>query len=196
MMQTAQWRGMALPILCLIISACSKPDARANAADPNAPAVVKAPPVVLPSDTAKKVPEPVVDQQTAINVVSRNYALAGAGLSMMDPKLILGAYSPTAELVTPNGKFTGQTAIVKEFQSFGMDGSVREFNRQSLVLKVVDSTVADSGYYQVTRKTARADTTVERGAYAAVWRIHPPPMEWVMTEDHLYAAKKQSKKGK
>lgn len=194
MMQTAQWRGMALPILCLIVSACSKPGA--NAADPNTPAVVKAPPVVLASDTAKKVPEPVVDKDVAINMVSRNYALAGAGLSMMDPKLVTGAYAPTAELTTPNGKFTGQTAILKEFQSFGMDGSVKEFSRQSVMLKVVDSTVVDSGYYQVTRKTARTDTTVERGAYAAVWRIHPAPMDWVMTEDHLYVAKKQARKGK
>lgn len=196
MMKTAHWRGMALPILCLIVSACSKPDANANSADPNTPAVVKAPQVVLASDTAKKVPEPVVAKDVALNMVSRNYALAGAGLSMMDAKLIVGAYAPAAELTTPNGKFTGQTAIVKEFQSFGMDGSVKEFTRQSLMLNIVDSTVVDSGYYQVTRKTARSDSTVERGAYASVWRIHPPPMDWVMTADHLYAAKKLAKKSK
>lgn len=192
MMRSAHLRGMALPILCLIVTACGKKDARANANDPNAPAVVKAPPVVLTSDTAKKVVEPVVAQDVATNMVSRNYALAGAAFAMLDPKLINAEYDPEATVTTPNGTFTGMTAILKEFKSFGMDGTVQQFNRQSLVLKVVDSTVIDSGYYQVIRKTARADTTVERGAYAAEWRIHP--VDWLMTKDHLYAAKKVARR--
>ena len=194
MMQSAHWRGMALPILCLAITACSKPDARANAADPNTPAVVKVPPPILPGDTARKVVEPAVTDDAARMMVSRNYALAGAGLAMIDPNLISAAYSSDAELTTPNGKFTGTQAILKEFKSFGMDGSVKLFNRQSAQLKIVDSTVVDSGTYTVVRKTARADSTVEHGAYAAVWRIHAPPMDWVMTKDHLYAAAKR--KGK
>ena len=107
--------------------------------------------------------------------LSRNYALLGAGLSFIDPKLLAAAYAPAAELTTPNGKFTGQAAILKEYQSFGMDGSVMELQRQSAVLKVVDSTVADSDTYTVVRKRDRADSTVERGAYASVWRIQSPP---------------------
>ena len=113
--------------------------------------------------------------------LSRNYALLGAGLSFIDPKLLAAAYAPAAELTTPNGKFTGQAAILKKYQSFGMDGSVMEFQRQPAVLKVVDSTVADLGTYTVVRKRDCADFTVERGAYASVWRILSPPMEWVMT---------------
>jgi hypothetical protein len=190
-MRSAHWRGMALPILCLAFSACSKPDARAGAADSNAPAVVRAPQPTLPGDTAKKVVEPVIDADDARMTVSRDYALAGAGLSMLDPKLIVSAYAPDAELTTPNGKFTGTQAIVKEFQSFGMDGSVKDFNRQSVKLKVVDSTVVDTGTYYVTRKKGASQPVIEHGAYAAVWRIHPAPMEWVMTKDHLYPASKK-----
>ena len=52
-----------------------------------------------------------------------------------------------------------------------MDGSVKAFDRQSQVLKVVDSTVVDSGIYTVVRRRDRADSTVTRGAYATVWRI-------------------------
>ena len=186
---------MALPaILCLAITACSKPDVRANAADPNTPAVVRVPPPILPGDTARKEVEPVVSTDAARMIVSRDYALLGAAFAFVDKNLLASAYSPTAELTTPNGKFTGQTAILKEYQSFGMDGSVKQFNRQSAVLKVVDSTVIDSGTYTVVRKRDRADSTVVRGAYASVWRIHHPPMEWVMTQDHLYpATKKQGK---
>ena len=192
-MRAAHWRGMALPILCLAITACGKPDARAKAADPNTPAVVRVPPPILPGDTAKKEAVPVVTDDAARMMVSRDYALAGAGLAIMDPNLISGAYSPDAELTTPNGKFIGTLAILKEFKSFGMDGWVKEFSRQSAKLKIVDSTVADSGTYTVVRKRDRADSTVEHGAYASVWRIQSPPMEWVMTQDHLYPATKKKR---
>ena len=195
MMRSAHRCGMVLAaILCLAITACSKPDARAKAADPNTPAVVKAPPPILPSDTAKKPVVPVVATDAAGNMLNRNYALLGAAFVFVDPRLVNAAYSPTAELTTPNGTFTGRAAILKEYQSFGMDGSVKEFNRQSAVLNVIDSTVVDSGTYTVVRKRADTGSTVVRGAYASVWRIHPPPMEWVMTRDHLYPATK--KKGK
>jgi hypothetical protein len=193
-MRSAHWRGMALPILCLAMTACGKPDGRSSSADPNTPAVVKVPPPILPGDTVTKVVEPVVSTDAARMTLSRNYALLGAGFAFVDPKLLAGAYSPTAELTTPNGKFIGQTAILKEYQSFGMDGSVKEFNRQSAALKIVDSTVVDSGTYTVVRKRSRADSAVEHGAYASVWRIHPPPMDWVMTQDRLYpVAKKKAK---
>jgi hypothetical protein len=131
---------MALPILCLAITACGKPDARAKAADPNTPAVVRVPPPILASDTARKEVEPVV--------------------------------TTAAELTTSNGKFTGQAATLKEYQSFGMDGS---------------------GTYTVVRKRDRADSTVERGAHASVWRIQSPSMEWVMTQDHLYPVTKKKR---
>ncbi len=138
---------------------------RAKAADPNTPAVVRVPPPILASDTARKEVEPVVTTDAARMTLSRNYALLGAGLSFIDPKLLAAAYAPAAELTTPNGKFTGQAAILKEYQSFGMDGSVMELQRQSAVLKVVDSTVADSDTYTVVRKRDRADSTVESGVY-------------------------------
>jgi hypothetical protein len=181
---------MALPILCLLITACAKPDDRARASDPNAPAVVKAPPPVLPSDTAKKEVPPVVTDDDARMTMSRGYALVAAGMSMMDPKLVMSAYGQDTKLTTPNGSFTGRQAIMKEYLSFGMDGSVKQFQRQSRVLKVVDSTVADSGLYMVVRKKrASPDSTIEVGSYASVWRIHAPPADWLMTQDHLYPAK-------
>ncbi len=194
MMQSARWRGMALPILCLVITACSKPDARANAADPNAPAVIKAPPPILASDTAKKEVPPLIEDGELRTQLSKLYALAGAGLSFVDPKLISAAYAPTAQLTTPNGTFTGTQAILKEYQSFGMDGSVKDFQRQSAKRTIVDSTVVDSGAYLVVRQRAKAAAITEQGAYAAEWRIHAPPMEWVMTKDHLYPAKKKATK--
>jgi len=194
MMRSAQWRGMALPILCLIVTACGKQDARANANDPNAPAVVKAPPVVLASDTAKKEIPPIVSDQDALLTISRNYALAGSGLVMGDLKLILSAYAPGAEFITPNGKFSGTAAILKEWTGLNVGGSVKDFVRQSARRQVVDSTVLDSGTFFVTRKKGPGEPVTEQGAYSAVWRIQAPPLEWVMTKDHLYPASKKKRK--
>jgi hypothetical protein len=61
-----------------------------------------------------------------------------------------------------------------------------------MVLQVVDSTVVDSGAYIAKRKSGRG-TTSEIGAYASVWRIHPAPMDWVMSKDHLYPPTKKAK---
>ena len=104
-----------------------------------------------------------------------------------------GSSSSTPASPTPNGTARGKGAILREYQSFGMDGSVSEFQRQSIVLQVApDSTVLDSGTYIAKRKGGRGATT-ETGPYASVWRIHPPPMDWVMTKDHLYSPTKKTK---
>ena len=138
MMRSATWRGMALPAVTFIgITACGKPDARANAADPNTPAVVKAPPPVLAGrhGTEAMETQPWCPWEEARVTVSRDYAMLGAAVVFGDPKLLPPSYAPTAVLTTPNGTFSGQDAIVKEYGSFGMDGSVKAFNRQSRVMK-------------------------------------------------------------
>jgi hypothetical protein len=185
---------MALPILCLTLAACGKPNAAAKAADPNTPAVVKLPPPVLPGDTAKKPVPPVVSDDEARTTLSRNYALFGAGFAFGNPRLVAESYSPTAELTTPNGTFVGQAAIVKALAKLGMDGSIKDFQRVSRVMKIVDSSVTDSGTFTIVRQRAGADSSVERGTYASVWRIHPPPMVWVMMSDHLHPAPGKKRK--
>ena len=50
--------------------------------------------------------------------VGRDYAMLGAAIVFRDPKLLLSSYAPTAVLTTPNGTFSGQEAIVKEYGSF------------------------------------------------------------------------------
>jgi hypothetical protein len=176
-----------------VFFACGKTDSKQNA-DPNAPAVVKVAPPILPSDTAKKEVKPVVTTGDAQLTLARDYSLLGAGLAMNDPRLLASSYAPAAELTTPNGVFTGRDAIVKEYSSFGMGGSVKAFDRHSLAMKVVDSTVVDSGRFTVVRKRTARDSTVDHGAYATVWRIQPPPMDWVITKDHLYQVGARPKK--
>jgi ketosteroid isomerase-like protein len=193
MIRSAKWRGVALPILCLAMSACGNPDARPKNNDPNAPAVVKAPLPLVATDTQHPPVPPVVEPSDARATVLKNYALVGAGLALRDAKLLAAFYAPDAVLTTPNGTAKGKDAILREYRSFAMDGSVAEFQRQSIVLQVTpDSMVLDSGAYIAKRKGGRG-TTTETGAYASVWRIHPPPMDWVMSKDHLYGPVKKAK---
>lgn len=191
MMQSAHWRGMALPILCLTIAACGKPDAKAadpKATDPNAPAVVKAPPVILPSDTAKKPDPNAVSMEYAKVTMARDFAVLAAAISFGDKQMIAAQYAPDATLITPIGSFQGKEAIVAQFA--GMRG-LKNFQRLSRKTSIVDSTVVDSGVYEIVLKRPGADSLAEQGTYASVWRVHPEPMEWVMTSDHLYPSKKK-----
>ncbi len=193
MMQSARWRGMALPILCLAITACGKPDSKAadpKAVDPNAPAVVKAPPIVLPSDTAKKPDPTAVTMENAKVTMARDFGVLAAAISFGDKQMIAAQYAPDATLVTPNGSFQGKEAIVAQFA--GMKG-LKVFQRLSRKTSIVDSTVLDSGVYEIVLKRAGADSLYEQGVYASVWRVHPEPMEWVMSSDHLYPSKKKGK---
>ena len=78
-------RRVALPILCFLAGACTAPkaDQRGTARDPNTPAVVQAPQVVLASDTAKKdtSPGPVIGMDGAKRVIAGNFAVLGAAIA-------------------------------------------------------------------------------------------------------------------
>jgi hypothetical protein len=77
-------------------------------------------------------------------------------------------------------------AIANGLANLGPAKSLRDFRRRSLVTRIVDSTVIDSGTYVILTKRPGADSLFERGRYATVWRIHAPPMNWLIMHDHLY----------
>jgi hypothetical protein len=190
-MRSAHWRGMALSILSLTAAACSKPDARANAADPNTPAVVKAPPVVLASDTAKKPDSAAVSMLLAKTTTARNYAILGFAISRGDLQMVGAQYSPEAKLTTPSGTYAGKNAIAHLYA--GLVG-LKTFQRTSRMTTLKDSTVADSGTYtMVIKRAGAADSSVEHGSYSSLWRVHPEPLEWVMWSDHLYPVPRKAK---
>jgi hypothetical protein len=183
MMRSAHWRRMALPILCFIVSACGKQNAQAN--DPNAPAVVKAPPVILASDTAKKPVPPVVTEDAALQHILADYALLAAAISLGDRKLIAEKYAAGGRVITSDTTFVGSAAISNGLGRLGFKNSLRDFQRSPRVTKVVDSTVVDSGTYAMISKRPGSESLIERGSYASVWQIRPAPLDWFMTEDHL-----------
>jgi hypothetical protein len=189
-MSSAMRRGMALPILCCLAGACSgnKADPRAAAKDPNVAAVVRGPAVVLPSDTMKPdtTRPPVVAITDAQRSIATNFAILGAAIAFGDRRMIAANYDANADVITPDTTYKGSVAIANGFANLGPAKSLRDFRRRSLVTKIVDSTVVDSGAYVILSKRSGADSLFERGRYATVWRIHAPPMNWLIVHDRLY----------
>ena len=182
---------MPFPILCLLALACTAPksDKASSLKDPGAPAVIQAPPVILPADTTKRpsAGSPAVQLDAARQTIATNYAVLGAAIAFGDRRMIGTSYAPDAEVVTPGRQFKGLNAIVSGLASLGVGKSLKEFQRRSLITTIVDSTVVDSGTYVMLIKRVGADTAFERGRYATTWRIVPPPHDWVIVSDHLFS---------
>lgn len=198
MKASALLRGMTFTMACVVGVACSnkpKADARSAANDPYAPAIVRGAPIILPGDTLK--PDTAAKHAAAADEVRRelntDYSVLGAAIVFGDPNMIGASYAADARLVTPDSTVTGVAAIARTLSKLGPAKSLREFQRRSLATRVVDSTVTDSGTFIVFTKRAGADSILERGHYATMWRMHAPPFHWLITRDRLYPDPAQKK---
>jgi len=189
MRSTSRLRGVALTILCITAAGCSKNSEDRRKVDPNLPAVVNLGPPILPSDTAKKpVPVPgwaIYDslQFVAIN----NYAFMGAFLARGDARQLVTMYHPDADLVMPNAQKHGREAIAKALIEQAKSQSLTEFNRRSRIIHASwkDSTVTDSGVYEIHASRDGKTRTVESGKYITTWHVHAPPTEWTILKDEF-----------
>ena len=192
---TALRPGTMISILCLCAVACGRKTEAAKASDPNAPAVVRLPPPVIFSDTAK--PDTMLRYREKVgaanSTLAQEYAVLGAAIVFSDRRMIASMYAPDAELVTPDSTYRGFVAVANRLASLGRTQSLREFNRRSRGLGIIDSVVTDSGTYVAITKRPGADSIVERGSYRTSWRIHAPPLHWVMTRDELHPSGKRGK---
>jgi hypothetical protein len=191
-------RGVALSILCCSIAACSKnPDAQRKV-DPNVPAVVNLGPPILPSDTAKK---PVVlaawvnDDSLRLHVVS-DYAVMTAALLRNDGHMIASMYVPDGELVIPGATKQGAAAIASTLLDLAKSKSLASLDRQTKAIHYApaDSTVIDSGTYQIRTSRTGGLAVVESGTYVTRWRAHPSPTQWTILRDELKPDRSARKK--
>ena len=189
-MHTATWRGMALPVLCLLIAACSKPDSRdAAKTDPSKPAVVELGMPKLP-EPVKEPPRPIVDEAQLVVKLAQNYSLLAAAMVNGDARMVGSLYGPDAELSMPDGAWSGVANIATNLAALGRQKSLADFQRRTQRHLLVDSTVIDSGAFLITIKRAGADSVYERGSYATRWRIKSDG-NWVMEQDVLKRAGKK-----
>lgn len=157
-----------------------------RAANPNIPAVIQVPPPVLPSDTHHVVPAPAPSTpKEMLQVLGSNYAILGLAIVSGDRRMIGATYAPDAELTTPDTTLHGAVAIAQSMGQMGPRNSLREFRRTPRATNVQDSTVTDSGAYVILSKRAGADSLVERGTYATVWRARAGGKNWVILTDHI-----------
>ena len=186
-MHTARRHGMALPILCLFAAACGKPAAREAAKnDPNTPAVVALGMPKLP-EPEKAPPPPIVDETQLVVTLAQNYSLLAAAMVHGDARMIGTLYAEDAELSMSDDSFSGVANIATNLASFGRQQSLVDLERRTRRHLLVDSTVVDSGAYQITFKRAGANAVSERGVYATRWRIKANGA-WVMEQDILKRA--------
>src|ERR1019366_6262362 len=121
MMNSAIRRAMALPMLCALVAACGRKAESAKASDPNTPAVVKLPPPILPSDTAK--PDTMENHRAKVDatmsVLAREYSVLGAATVFGDRSMIASHFAPDAVLVTSDSSYMGNFAIANSLAALG-----------------------------------------------------------------------------
>jgi hypothetical protein len=185
--------GVGIGVACLPVVACSTRDSasHASADDPNRPAVIRLPPPILPSDTAK--PDTTEQTQARIafarNVLIQGYAVISASLAFRDPALLREVYSPDAVLQTPDSTYRGLAAVSAGLAALARGASITELRRSpDRILMGPDSTVLDSGTYVIVSKREGGPEREQRGRYGATWRMLAPPMAWALKSDRLHKA--------
>ena len=189
-------------VAVLGIAACGSPAAQKDR-DPKAPAlepaVVNVPlnlstPVV---DTAPHKPSIIPDdQRQRIITVNQGYGLATATMINQDGRMLGQLYAPDAVLHVPDSTVTGVAAVVRSWLGFAHSKSLAEFQRISRGQRIIDdSTLADSGIYQMIFKRTARDSVIERGEYKATWRARQDVSKWVMLEDAIRPGTTPRKKG-
>ncbi len=180
-------RGLVVVALgTLGAGSCTARDS--SAADPSRPAVVKAPPLILPSDTAK--PDTMADHIQRMAELARQlaepYALIAFGAVNADRRLLTSFYGPDAVFTLDDSTYRGLTAVVNAIVDMGQRTGLAEWNRQSWRLTGhQDSIYVDSGYYTMQARRPGGRTRESRGTYVATWRHIGGPTPWVLLRDEL-----------
>ena len=168
------------------ISACAGKDAASS--DPSRPAVVKAPQVILPSDTAKPdtMPEHRARSTALSSELSVQYATLSASMIMGDRRTLTSFYSPQAQLRFHDSTSSGVTAVANRLIDVARRSGLTTWVRQSRVLTGhPDSIYVDSGIYVMQAKRPGGPGRVDRGTYVSEWRHLGGPVPWVLRRDEI-----------
>ena len=177
----------------LVLACTSTEDARK--VDPNLPAVVQAPPLVLPGDTMRTDTVPAYRERMAVAIgeIYREYGVLQAAAVLGDRRMLAAIYSTDATLRIGDSTYTGSVSLVNAMAGFFSRASVTDMTRQSRAINAVDSVYTDSGSYVMVSKRAGGRETSEQGTYVSKWRLRPTSPRWVLQHDELTpaAAKKR-----
>jgi len=176
-----------MSMVCLAaIAACTSQD-DARKVDPNIPAVVQAPPIILPSDTAKPDTMPAYQarMKSARIELLPEYGFITAGAAFGDYGMLASIYSPDATLSVGDSTYVGGTRIAAALVDFFRRYSVSDLTRQPGTVNAVDSVYTDSGRYEIVSKRGIQPAVTERGGYVAKWRLLPRDPRWSLLSDEF-----------
>ncbi len=180
----------ALCAVALLGAGCSTPKDAAEAAkaDPNKPAVIQAPPIILPSDTAKPDTMPAyrARMDEAVSDHRAEYSVMGAASALGDRRTLSSMFAADAVVRLGDTTFTGRDAIVTGLVDFALRTSLREAHRFSRTLNAIGTTYTDSGTYVLISRRGIAKPTEQRGTYVTVWnRTDGAALRWQIMRDEL-----------
>jgi len=196
-------RREVLSLVALLgISACGSPAAQ-KAKDPKAPALEPAVvnvPLNVPTpvlDTAPRAPNIIPEDQAArSNAVLQGYSLATATMVNQDARMLSQLYAPDAVLHVPDSTVTGMPAVVRSWLGFAHNRSLADFQRITHGQRIIDdSTLADSGVYQMIFKRTAKDSVIEQGEYKTKWRARKDIANWIILSDSISRGRPPKKKG-
>lgn len=174
-----------------LVGACTVRDTAREAErkkDPNMPAVVQGPKIVLPSDTAH--PDTMQDHKDRMAVLARQvqepYALIGAAIGFSDTRLFGSIFAPDAVFIFGDSTYTGVEHITKALIDMGRRSGLTEVNRVSRAFNGEgDSIYVDSGDYLMRAQRPGGAKREEGGTYVSTWRHLGPPAGWVLRRDEI-----------
>ncbi|MDA1080568.1 MAG: hypothetical protein O2973_02655 [Gemmatimonadetes bacterium] len=190
--------AVTLGTLCVVavITACTSREDAANAAnaanaarkvDPNLPAVVQGPPIIIPSDTAR--PDTMPDYRQRMSDAARElipqYSVLGAAAVFGDRRMLVSIYSPGAMLRLGDSTFTGGVRAAAALVDLFRRSSVNEMVRQSRSTNAIDSVYTDSGAYLMASKRGGGETALERGTFVSKWRKLAKDPGWALEYDEI-----------
>ena len=186
--RTAAVRQVGAIALVGVLSTLGCKSRDSAAADPARPAVVKAPPIILPSDTAK--PDTMMNHIQRMADLSRQlaepYALIAFGAVNADRRLLASFYAPEAVFSLGDSTYRGMTAVVNAVVDMGRRTGLADWNRQSWRLTGhPDSIYVDSGTYVMQARRSGGPARASHGIYVATWRHLGGPTPWVLLRDEL-----------
>lgn len=178
-------------VAALVVVAACGGVAEKSKDDPNRPAIVEAPPIVLPSDTAKVDTMPAFRERVAqlTTELAREYAILGTAMVLDDRRMIAAPYADDAILTIGDSSYTGKTAIAFALSALARRNSLKDMTRTTRAIATLDSTVVDSGSYIMSGQRTGGALEQSTGSYIAVW-LHHSDNRWVLRRDSITPATK------
>jgi hypothetical protein len=179
--------GIVALLLGAAAAGCSGEKPASSENDPNTPAVVGAPPVVLTSDTLR--PDTTADTQIKIASVkldlTAEYAILGLATIKGDRAMISQYYLPDGVLRIGVNEFAGTQKVVEGWLLLARRGALTEIERRPGKIVWVGDVYTDSGTYTLRSNGENGKVREEKGRFVAMWQFAGMPAHWTMKSDHL-----------